>query len=75
MVGFRLIHLAERVEVVASQVVQVVALEEDLVEASAEAVVLAQELVDFPAASVAIMEMDAVDLDRLVQVAEALEAA
>lgn len=62
-------------EVVASQVVQVVALEEDLVEASAEAVVLAQELVDFPAASVAIMEMDAVDLDRLVQVAEALEAA
>lgn len=59
-VDSRLLHLAEWVEVVASEVVLAVVLEKDWVEPSAEAVVLALEVMDLPAASVASMEVDAV---------------
>lgn len=62
-------------EVMASEATLSVVLEEDWVEALEEAVVPAVEVKGFPAASVAVVEADAAPLDRVVQVAAALEAA
>lgn len=62
-------------EVIASVVALAVSLEEDLVEVSQEEVVLGVEVVGFPEASVALVAVEGVVLNWVVQVAAALEAA